>query len=83
MPVDHHDAARAQAVQALGEGRLANAVIDHVDAATIREPLHLLGEVHLGVEDRRAGAGLPRRLGLVLGGDRPQDPRATLCGDLA
>src|SRR5437870_269207 len=52
LPIDHHGAARTQAVQALGEGRLTNTVIDHIDATPVRESLHLLGEVDLGVEDR-------------------------------
>src|SRR5205823_7492642 len=66
LPIDHHRAARAQAVQALGESRLADAVVDHVDAVTVCKPLHLFGEVDLGVEDRLAGSGLPRRLRLRL-----------------
>src|SRR3989442_15929322 len=82
LPIDHHGATRTQAVQALGEGRLTNTVVDHVDTAPIRKSLHLLGEVDLGVENRLAGAGLPRRLGLSLGGDCPNDPCAALFGNL-
>src|SRR5262249_53396224 len=66
LPVDHHHAARAQAVQALGEGRLADTVVDHVDATAIGEPLHVRSEIALGVEDHIVGSGLPRRLGLRL-----------------
>src|SRR5215470_20138383 len=80
LPIDYHHATRSQAVQALGKGRLAHTVVDHVNTAPVRESLHLLSEVDLGVEDRVAGPGLPRRFGLGLRGDSPNDPRAALFG---
>ncbi len=56
LAVEHHVAARLQAIEALVEGGLAHRVIDDLDARAAGEPFDLGLEVGLRVEDDLVGA---------------------------
>ncbi len=73
---DHH-ATRLQAIDALHEGGVAHAVVDHLDALAAGQALDLSHHVLLAVQDHLVGAGLARDLGLLASARGADDPPAT------
>ena len=70
----------ARHVEARQEGAATHRVVHHLHAASIREPLHLGGEVVARVDDHLVGARGARQRRLLVGARRADDPRAaTLC----
>src|SRR5437588_408749 len=61
----HHHPPRGEAAQALLERRLADGVVDHLQARAVRESLHFRLEVLLGVPDNLVGARRARERGLL------------------
>ena len=79
---ERHRAARAQHAQALVERRLADRIVDDVDAAAVGEPLHFDLEVLRRVEDGLVGAEVAHLARLVFGRHRAEDARAEVLGHL-
>ena len=82
LPEQHQHAARRQAIQALVERRLADRIVDDLNALAAGDPLDLFLEVLARVEHDVVGARLARELRLLVGRHRRDDARAAQLRDL-
>jgi hypothetical protein len=79
---EDHEAAGAEALEGLLEGRLADGVVDDRKEATVGEFFDLRGEVFFGVEDDFVGSGGAGERGFFFGGDGGDDASAEGFGHL-
>ena len=76
------DAARAQTLERLLEGGLANGVVDCHETTAFGEGFDFGGEVFVGVEDDLVGPGGAGESGLFFGGDGGEDAGSASPGHL-
>ena len=79
---EHQHAARRQAVQALGERRLADRIVDDLNPFAAGDLLDRFLEILAGVEDDVIGACVAREPRLLVGRNRRDDARAAQLRDL-
>ena len=79
----HEHSKRPQAIERGREGRLADAVIDHIAEFSLGDFFHAGGEILLAIEDRVLGSGLFGELGFFGRAHRPDHGRAERLRPLA